>query len=206
MISTTLINQLNSISIRSEYTIDCTPRNEQRVCSDESEDVLDDIMRKNKDMLLKMKDRIIRMGKSCKIDSESGEDLFQEVCLKLLRTKRTVVLDPRVIIATVKNMRIDMIRKNNNYRELKKQTCCEEYNPFEDIFQQNHLKAKIHSAISELSPKLRDAIISSFLESESVSEGSKRLGITESAYRSRIKVGLKKLKNMKTLNEIGETK
>ena len=182
------------------------PISDQCNLSDPDSVTIRDINQRNASLVLEMRYEIIKMCKFSKRDPGFGDDLFQTLYLKILKLKNSHLMTHQEILKIARNMEIDRLRRRDRYSDivvrLIRKSCLWKY----DDESKEEIVSLVREAINTLSTKQRDVIYSRYINEESVSEGSRTLGITEDAYRSRIKTAIKRLRNVKSLKEIGGNK
>jgi len=155
------------------------------------------------DTLLHLEPLIRRMG-----EPSHGEDLYQEVCVRILSRVHHADSPRRLILKIAKDLTIDIIRRERrrSCRSLNTdgvQSVCVGLDPI-SAFEKNELRCRVNSAIDKLHPKQAEVIRARYHLGEPDQMTARRLRVSVETIRTRRKAATKRLKrSLKDLTESG---
>lgn len=152
-------------------------------------------------LLLSMQNRIREIG-----GLKYGDDLFQDVCVKVLEKYQYENVNSDFIYMIAHNKLRDTIRKESKRSKNVVKVAKTSILHVSDTLISNEMSDKVHDCLKSLTKKQRDVIDSYFIQQEKPLQGAQRLGISQVAYRSRLKKAIKRLRSDDKLSAYGDKK
>jgi RNA polymerase sigma-70 factor (ECF subfamily) len=142
--------------------------------------------------------RVLRLAQRLLLNREVARDATQDVFLRLYRNLAALNEEKDVtawLYRTTANVCFDILRKARHELALDvTDTLADDPDPEQSAAAQEQ-KLLLLSALKELSPREREAIVLRDLEGYSTAETARLLGSTETTVRSQISTGRVKMKN-----------
>jgi RNA polymerase sigma factor (sigma-70 family) len=145
------------------------------------------------DMLQSLKQKIVKMGDCGKSGiCVDGEDLYQEVWLKVLRSPPLHALSPKLILVIARHIHIDMYMRNKRRLHLALEEVLDSPSTDGDphhVLEEQERQAPVIEALNRLSPEDREMLQSG----ESNREVAVRKGVPVETVRTQRKRAMEKL-------------